>query len=119
MTRLGQTAQRARRPVLRLAGVVRKFDSAEGAGLTVLDGANLDIFPGEMVALVAPSGTGKSTLLQIAGLLEHPSAGEVFIAGRPDQPARRPRPHDASAASPSASSISSTTCCRNSRRWKT
>jgi lipoprotein-releasing system ATP-binding protein len=49
----------------------------------VLNGANLTIFPGEMVAIVAPSGAGKSTLLHIAGLLEQPDAGEVHICGRP------------------------------------
>jgi lipoprotein-releasing system ATP-binding protein len=71
-----------RRPALRLSGVDRYY--REGAGrLTVLRGADLEVFPGEMVALVAPSGAGKSTLLHIAGLLEHPSAGEVSIAGRP------------------------------------
>ena len=49
----------------------------------MLDGADLAIYPGEMVALVAPSGAGKSTLLHIAGLLERPDGGEVFIAGKP------------------------------------
>jgi lipoprotein-releasing system ATP-binding protein len=72
----------ARRPVLRLKGIGRKYDDVAG-GLTVLDDANLDVFPGEMVALVAPSGAGKSTLLHIAGLLERPNDGEVFILGRP------------------------------------
>ena len=88
-------------------------------GLTVLSGANLAVFPGEMVAMVAPSGAGKSTLLHIAGLLEHPDARRG-VRLRPRRPAssaiasaRR------SAASTSASSISSTTCCRSSRRWKT
>ena len=49
--------------------------------LTVLKGANLEISSGQMVALVAPSGTGKSTLLHSAGLLERPNDGEVFING--------------------------------------
>jgi lipoprotein-releasing system ATP-binding protein len=69
-------------PILRLHDVERHFDDATG-GLTVLSGANLAIYPGELVAMVAPSGAGKSTLLQIAGLLERPSGGEVIIAGRP------------------------------------
>jgi lipoprotein-releasing system ATP-binding protein len=47
----------------------------------VLNGADLSIFPGELVALVAPSGAGKSTLLHVAGLLERPDAGEVAIGG--------------------------------------
>ena len=72
----------ARRPALRLAGVERHYREGEGQ-LTVLSGADLEVFPGEMVALVAPSGSGKSTLLHVAGLLERPDAGEVSIAGRP------------------------------------
>jgi lipoprotein-releasing system ATP-binding protein len=48
----------------------------------VLEGADLDIYPGEMVGLVGPSGSGKSTLLHAAGLLEKPNAGEVYIGGR-------------------------------------
>jgi len=45
-------------------------------------GADIDIYPGEMVGLIGPSGSGKSTLLHAAGLLETPNAGEVFINGR-------------------------------------
>ena len=70
------------RPVLRLAGVELHYREGEGR-LTVLNGADLSIYPGELVALVAPSGAGKSTLLHIAGLLERPNAGEVVIGGRP------------------------------------
>src|SRR5919197_2803231 len=49
--------------------------------LDILKGAELAVWPGESVALIVPSGAGKSTLLHIAGLLEHPDAGEVFING--------------------------------------
>ena len=70
------------RPTLRLIGVERHYTDAAGK-LTVLNGANLTIFPGEMVAIVAPSGAGKSTLLHIAGLLEQPDAGDVHVCGRP------------------------------------
>ena len=52
-----------------------------GESLEVLRGATVEISSGEIVALVAPSGTGKSTLLHIAGLLERPDSGEVLIAG--------------------------------------
>src|SRR5690554_787946 len=72
--------QPKRRPVLQLRSVVRRYQDAAG-GLTVLDGADLAIYPSEMVALVAPSGAGKSTLLHTAGLLEHPTEGEVYISG--------------------------------------
>jgi lipoprotein-releasing system ATP-binding protein len=68
-------------PILSFRNVSRWF--AEGdKRLTILEGADLDIVPGEMVALVAPSGAGKSTLLHLAGLLENPDAGEIWIAGR-------------------------------------
>ena len=65
---------------LRLAAVERRYRTEAGE-LPVLLGADLTIAAGEIVALVAPSGTGKSTLLHLAGLLEKPDGGEVFIAG--------------------------------------
>jgi lipoprotein-releasing system ATP-binding protein len=68
-------------PVLALAGVVRGYVTAAGT-LTVLNGIDLTVKSGELVALVAPSGVGKSTLLHVAGLLEKPDAGEVRINGR-------------------------------------
>ena len=67
---------------LRLAAVERRYRTEAGE-LPVLLGADLTIAAGEIVALVAPSGTGKSTLLHLAGLLEKPDAGEVFIQGKP------------------------------------
>jgi lipoprotein-releasing system ATP-binding protein len=68
-------------PSLFLSKVVRRYPQGEGF-LEVLRGADLAIWPGELVALVAPSGTGKSTLLHVAGLLEKPDGGEVFVGGR-------------------------------------
>ena len=67
---------------MRLAAVERRYRQGEGF-LDILRGTDLAIHPGEMVALVAPSGTGKSTLLHVAGLLERPDGGEVFLGGRP------------------------------------
>jgi lipoprotein-releasing system ATP-binding protein len=64
-----------------LKGVVRTYRSGGGA-LPVLRGADLVLRAGEIVALVAPSGAGKSTLLHMAGLLEKPDDGQVFIGGR-------------------------------------
>ena len=49
----------------------------------MLRGASLAVWPGQTVALIAPSGTGKSTLLHVAGLLEKPDGGDVFIGGQP------------------------------------
>ena len=65
------------RPVLELVGIDRRYGQ-----LTVLSGAALRVMPGETVALLGPSGSGKSSLLHIAGLLERPSAGEVVIEGQ-------------------------------------
>lgn len=67
-------------PVLSLKGLTRRYKSGEGE-LTVLDGVDLEIAPGEIVGLIGPSGSGKSSLLHAAGMLERPSAGEVRIAG--------------------------------------
>jgi lipoprotein-releasing system ATP-binding protein len=67
--------------VLVLDHVSRSFQQG-AARLDVVRDASLAIRPGELVALIGPSGAGKSTLLQICGLLEPPSAGEVFIKGK-------------------------------------
>jgi lipoprotein-releasing system ATP-binding protein len=70
------------RPALELRDVTRVYE-AGGVTLTVLDKVALEIQPGEVVGLVGPSGSGKSSLLHIAGLLERPSGGEVYLAGEP------------------------------------
>jgi lipoprotein-releasing system ATP-binding protein len=51
--------------------------------LRILDEVDLAIWPGQSVALIAPSGAGKSTLLHVAGLLEQPNHGEVYVAMQP------------------------------------
>ena len=63
---------------LRLEGIERRYVQGEGT-LEILRGVDFSVQEGQSVALVAPSGTGKSTLLHIAGLLEHQDAGEVTI----------------------------------------
>jgi lipoprotein-releasing system ATP-binding protein len=65
---------------LALAGLERTYMQGENA-LHVLRGVDLELAPGEIVGLVGPSGAGKSTLLHIAGLLEQPDAGEVYVDG--------------------------------------
>jgi len=69
-------------PVLFLHQVERHYRQGDEL-LYILRGADLAVWAGQSVALVAPSGAGKSTLLHLAGLLEHPDAGEVYIDGRP------------------------------------
>src|ERR1700742_2184135 len=67
-------------PVLSLRGVTRAYKTGEGE-LHVLRGVDLDVRPGEIVGLIGPSGSGKSSLLHAAGLLERPTAGQVQVAG--------------------------------------
>lgn len=66
--------------VLRLDAITRIYREGEGQ-LEVFSGLNLSLRPGEIVALVGSSGTGKSSLLHIAGLLEAPTSGEITIEG--------------------------------------
>lgn len=71
----------AKKVALKLSGVERTYGQGE-TSLSILKNADMELRSGEIVALVAPSGTGKSTLLHLAGLLEHPDAGEVFVNGK-------------------------------------
>ncbi len=61
---------------------VQRTYRGEAGDLPVLRGVDLELHAGEIVALVAPSGTGKSTLLHLAGLLERPDGGQVLIDNR-------------------------------------
>ena len=67
-------------PALYLHRVERRYVQGE-ATLDILAKADLALWPGQSVALIAPSGAGKSTLLHLAGLLEKPDAGEVYVDG--------------------------------------
>jgi lipoprotein-releasing system ATP-binding protein len=66
---------------LELRDVHRTY-SSEAGELPVLRGIDLTLRAGEIVALVAPSGVGKSTLLHIAGLLDRPTHGSVLVDGK-------------------------------------
>jgi lipoprotein-releasing system ATP-binding protein len=72
------TAADEPRPIVFLQGISRRFRQGDTT-LDILKSAELAVWPGQSVALVAPSGAGKSTLLHIAGLLEPPDSGEVYI----------------------------------------
>lgn len=90
--------ERQAEPALFLSQVSRSYREGEGK-LEILKGADLALWPGEAVALVAPSGAGKSTLLHLAGLLDKPDNGEVFVCGSPtvaldDQKRTAMRRHD-------------------------
>ncbi len=67
-------------PMVRLEGVRKGYGSGERR-VEVLRGVNLEVRRGEMLAVVGPSGVGKSTLLHIVGLLDRPDAGTVVVDG--------------------------------------
>jgi lipoprotein-releasing system ATP-binding protein len=67
-------------PVMSIRAMKRIFKSGD-KDLVILNGVELDLRAGEIVGLVGPSGSGKSSLLHAAGLLERPSGGQVWIDG--------------------------------------
>ena len=77
-TAAAPAASDEKRPLLFLHAISRRFRQGDNT-LDILKSAELAVWPGQSVALIAPSGAGKSTLLHIAGLLEQPDAGEVYI----------------------------------------
>lgn len=66
--------------VLELKGVIKSYRQGK-QNLEVLTGVNLEIKTGDIIALVGQSGAGKSTMLQIAGLLDKPTSGKVILDG--------------------------------------
>lgn len=72
-----------RGPVLEAIGVTKGYRGGDGSLLRILDGVDLTVGSGEMVAVVGASGAGKSTLLHVLGALDRPDAGEVRVVGQP------------------------------------
>jgi lipoprotein-releasing system ATP-binding protein len=72
----------AETPVVFLHALERRYHQGDSV-LEILKGAELAVWAGQSVALVAPSGAGKSTLLHVTGLLEQPDGGEVYLDGAP------------------------------------
>jgi lipoprotein-releasing system ATP-binding protein len=68
--------------VLETVDLAKVYVGGDGAMITVLDGINLDVERGEMVAIVGASGAGKSTLLHLLGALDKPTRGAVRIDGQ-------------------------------------
>ena len=81
MTMPGETTATVTPPVLEALGVVKGYRGGDGAAIRVLDGVDLQVSPGEMVAVVGASGSGKSTFLHVLGALERPDAGVVKLGG--------------------------------------
>lgn len=69
-------------PIISLRNVVKIYKTKK-VRFRALNGVNLDIYPNEFVAIVGTSGSGKSTLLNLVAGLEHPTAGKIFMKGRP------------------------------------
>jgi len=67
--------------VLQAVELGKEYRGGDGGTITVLDGVNLEVARGEMLAVVGASGAGKSTLLHLLGALDEPTRGEVFING--------------------------------------
>lgn len=67
--------------VLRAQGIVKTYRGGDGSTLNILNGVDLAVARGEMVAIVGTSGAGKSTLLHVVGALDRPTKGEVQIDG--------------------------------------
>lgn len=69
--------------VLVAQGIVKTYRGGDGGILSILNGVDLTVARGEMVAIVGASGAGKSTLLHVLGALDLPSRGTVFLDGEP------------------------------------
>ena len=67
--------------VLVLSKIYKSYFQGTPKEINVLQGIDLTVEKGEIIALVAPSGAGKSTLLHIAGLLDKPDSGRIYVAG--------------------------------------
>lgn len=65
-------------PSLELKNIKKSFGSGH-TEVTALKGINFTIYPGEFVSIIGPSGSGKSTFLTIAGGLQTPDSGEMFL----------------------------------------
>ena len=78
-------AQPTDEPTLRLEGIHKSYGTGTMHETEVLHGVDLRLARGEFAALIGPSGSGKSTLLNIIGLLDKPSAGQLFLTGQEGQ----------------------------------
>lgn len=67
--------------MIELQGITKTYVKNGGLEVRVLDGIDLQIHKGEFVAIMAPSGMGKSTLMNIVGCLDRPSGGHYFLDG--------------------------------------
>ncbi len=69
-------------PIIKIDNVWKKYEMGKADPLVVLKQINLEINPGEFVAITGPSGSGKSTMVNIVGALDKPSWGAVYLDGK-------------------------------------
>lgn len=81
-TQPAATANRAVKPIVAVNNVLKSFPVGDST-VTILKGVSLTVQPGEFVAIVGPSGNGKSTLLNMITGIDRPSSGEVLVTGQP------------------------------------
>ncbi|WP_411359800.1 ABC transporter ATP-binding protein [Pseudidiomarina salilacus] len=72
-----------KREIMRLEGIRKSYNVGQPNEIEVLHGIDLTLVDDDFVALVGPSGSGKSTLLNLMGLLDQPTAGELYVLGQP------------------------------------
>src|ERR687883_680611 len=65
-------------PILQMRGISKRFP-----GVVALDRVDLEVYPGEVVALIGENGAGKSTLMKILGGVYQPDEGEMLVEGQP------------------------------------
>lgn len=70
-----------KQPLIKLTGVTKSFQNGD-LETRVLHGIDLEIYPGEFVAIIGQSGSGKSTLMNILGCLDKPTTGEYYFSGK-------------------------------------
>lgn len=67
--------------MIRIRHLSKTFQDPDGSLLTVLKDVNCDIQKGEVISIIGPSGTGKSTFLRALNMLEPPTSGEILVDG--------------------------------------
>ena len=78
---MDQNNNQKKQPLLEVRDLIREFPAGEST-IQILKRINLEIFAGELVAIVGQSGSGKSTLMNILGCLDKPTSGSYKVSGR-------------------------------------